>query len=234
MNRSGHAWTAGLLGVTAPLMILALYLAYLYAPNERVMGPVQRIFYFHVPVAMVAFLSTFVMLGASIGFLWTRERLWDDVARGATELALLFCALVLITGPIWAKPAWGVWWTWEAKLTTTLLLALLLSACLLVRRYAVDSEQGARVASVLGIVAALDVPIIHKAVDWWRGQHPLVFGPGRADPLDPRMRTAFLVCLAVFLLLYGLLLAIRVRVLSHEHRFQALAEAWTDRKGGMS
>ena len=232
MDRSRLAWTAGLLGLTAPLMVLALYLIFHYAPDEKVMGPVQKIFYFHVPVAMVAFLSTFVMLGASIGFLWTRARVWDDLARSATEQALLFCALVLITGPIWAKPAWGVWWTWEAKLTTTLLLALLLSASLLVRRYAMDPEQGARIASVLGIVAALDVPIIHKAVDWWRGQHPLVFGPGRASPLDPRMKTTFFVCLGVFVLLYGLFLAVRMRVLSHEHRVQALAEGWAARTGG--
>jgi heme exporter protein C len=213
-----------LLAATATAMFVALYLVFLHAPDEKVMGAVQRIFYFHVPVAMMAFLSTFVMLAGCIGYLWTRRPAFDQLARAATELALLFCLLVLTTGPIWAKPAWGVWWTWEAKLTTTLLLALLLAGGLLVRSYAENSEQGARIAAVIGIIAALDVPIIHKAVDWWRGQHPIVFGPGKEAPLDPRMRAVLLFCLLVFFLLYLLLLAVRMRILAAERRVQVLTE----------
>ena len=213
-----------LLFTVSALMLAANYMVFLYAPDEKVMGAVQRIFYFHVPSAIVAFLSTFVMLAGSIGYLWTRGRVWDNLGRSATELALLFCALVLITGPIWAKPAWGVWWTWEARLTTTLLLGLLLAACVMVRSYAETPEQGARLASVLGIVAALDVPIIYKAVDWWRGQHPVVFGPGKKDPLALEMRNTFLFCLMVFFLLYGLLLALRTRIASYEDRVRDAAE----------
>ncbi len=224
MKRLLDTGTAALFLVVAVLMLAANYMVFLYAPDEKVMGAVQRIFYFHVPAAIVAFLSTFVMLFGSIAYLWTRRRIFDNVSRSATELALLFCGLVLVTGPIWAKPAWGVWWTWEARLTTPLLRGLLLAGCVMVRAYAESAEQGARLASVLGIVAALDVPIIYKAVDWWRGQHPVVFGPGKRDPLAPEMRNTFLFCLAVFFLLYGLLLALRMRIASCEDRVQDAAE----------
>ncbi len=224
MDRLSHPVTVALLVIVGVLMLGANFMVFLYAPDERVMGAVQRIFYFHVPAAMVAFASTFVMLGASIAYLWTRRRIWDNLARSATELALLFCALVLVTGPIWARPAWGVWWTWEAKLTTTLLLGLLLAACVLVRSYADSAEKGARLASVLGIVAALDVPIIYRAVDWWRGQHPVVFGPGKKDPLAPEMRNTLSFCLLAFLSLYALLLLLRTRIACHEDRVQDATE----------
>ncbi len=219
--------TALLFVLTAAGMVLALWMVFAYAPDERVMGPVQRIFYFHVPSAMVTFLSVFVLLASSIGYLWTRRETWDRVSRAATEIGLVFCTIVLITGPIWAKPAWGVWWTWEAKLTTTLILWLLLAASAMVRSYADNRELGARLASVLGIVAALDVPIIYKAVDWWRGQHPIVFAPGKKAPLEPRMLQTFLVCMAVFLLLYGLLMCLRVALARLEDRTQELLEGMT-------
>jgi heme exporter protein C len=132
---------------------------------------------------------------------------------------------VLITGPIWAKPAWGVWWTWEAKLTTTLILWLLLAGNLLSRAYAATSEQGARIGAVLGVIAALDVPVVYKAVDWWRGQHPIVFGPGRDNPLAPGMLSAFLVAMLAFALLVSLLLAARVRLAALSDRLEAAEEA---------
>ena len=217
--------TGLLLAVAAPLMVGCLYLIFLYAPDEAVMGAVQRVFYFHVPAAMVAFASTFVMLAGSVGFLWTGRRGFDHLALAATELAFVFCTLVLVTGPIWAKPAWGTWWTWEAKLTTTLVLWLLLAASLMVRSQAASREQGARFGAVLGVVAALDVPVIYKAVDWWRGQHPVVFGPGREGTLDPRMRTAFLVAMGTFFVLYALLLVLRCRVAAVEDRVRDLDES---------
>ena len=228
--QSLRRWGLALLYALAVLLVPAAhYMVFLYAPDEKVMGAVQRVFYFHVPAAAVAFLSVFLLLAGSIGYLWTRQPVWDRLSRSATELALLFCALVLVTGPIWAKPAWGVWWTWEAKLTTTLLLALLLAASLLVRRHAESPEQGARLAAVLGIIAALDVPIIYKAVDWWRGQHPVVFGPGKNEPLAPAMRETLLFCLLTFAVLYGLLLVLRMRLASHEDRVRELTESFAGR-----
>jgi heme exporter protein C len=216
-----------LLVATAGLMPVALYLVFLNAPEEKVMGAVQKIFYFHVPIAAVTFLSVFVLLAGAVGYLWTRRAAWDHLSIASAEVGLLFCTLVLITGPIWAKPAWGVWWTWEAKLTTTLVLWLLLAGILLSRAYASAPEQGARVASVLGVVAALDIPIIYKAVDWWRGQHPIVFGAGKANPLAPGMASALMVSMLVFVLLYALLVAARMRLAALEDRVAALEEsAW--------
>ena len=224
MKRLAHVATQALIALTAAGMLGALWMIFLYAPEERVMGAVQRIFYFHVPAAIACFASVFVLLGASIAYLWRREAIWDAIALAAAEIGFVLCTLVLVTGPIWAKPAWGVWWTWEARLTTTLILWLLLAACLMVRSYAENREQGARLASVLGIVAALDVPIIHKAVEWWRGQHPQVFGPGRDEGLAAGMRETFVVSLGVFFLLYAVLMLLRTRLALLEDRARALSE----------
>ena len=216
--------TVVLVAAATPLMFAATWAALIYAPDEKVMGASQRIFYFHVPSAMVTYSSVYVLLGASMAYLWTRRRVFDYVALAATELALLFCNIVLVSGPIWAKPAWGVWWTWEARLTTTLVLWLILAGCLLVRGYASDRDSGARMAAVLGIVAALDVPIIHKAVQWWRGQHPQVFKPGEDSPLAPEMKTALLICVVAFFVLYALLLTLRASLASLEDRAQGLVD----------
>ena len=216
-------WT--LLATTLILMPLTLYLIFIRAPEEKVMGAVQKIFYFHVPLAAVTFLSVFVLLSGAAGYLWTRRAGWDHLSIASAEVGLVFCTLVLLTGPIWAKPAWGVWWTWEAKLTTTLILWLLLAGILLSRAYASTPEQGARVASVLGVVAALDVPIVYKAVDWWRGQHPIVFGPGKQNPLAPGMGSALAVSMVVFVLLYALMLAARMRLAALEDRLAALEDS---------
>lgn len=224
MKRLAHVSTLALTAVTTAGMLGALWMIFLYAPEEKVMGAVQRIFYFHVPAAIACFASVFVLLGASIAYLWRREAVWDAMALAAAEIGFVLCTIVLVTGPIWAKPAWGVWWTWEARLTTTLILWLLLAACLMVRSYAENREQGARLAAVLGIVAALDVPIIHKAVEWWRGQHPQVFGPGKSEGLAPGMRETFLVSLIVFFLLYAVLMLLRTRLALLEDRARALAE----------
>ena len=230
MTRRHDAVISILLAATVVAMPVALYRIFLVAPEELVMGAVQKIFYFHVPLAAVTFLSVFVLLAGAVGYLWTRRAVWDHLSIASAEVGLLFCTLVLITGPIWAKPAWGVWWTWEAKLTTTLILWLLLAGILLSRAYATTPEQGARVASVLGVVAALDVPIVYKAVDWWRGQHPIVFGPGKGNPLAPGMGSALMVSLIVFVLLYMLLLASRMRLAGLEDRLAAVEDnVWRSR-----
>ncbi|HEX4823091.1 MAG TPA: cytochrome c biogenesis protein [Candidatus Polarisedimenticolaceae bacterium] len=225
MARRFDAGLMLLLAATAALMALALALVFLNAPEEKVMGAVQKIFYFHVPIAAMTFLAVFVLLAGSVGYLWTRRAVWDHVSVAATEVGLVFCTLVLITGPIWAKPAWGVWWTWEAKLTTTLILWLLLAGSLLARAYATAPDQAARIGSILGVVAALDVPVVYKAVDWWRGQHPIVFGAGKTDPLAPGMGSALMACMFSFLLLFTLLVAARARLAALEGQLAALEDA---------
>ena len=225
MSRRFDAGLMLLLAVTALVMALALALVFLNAPEEKVMGAVQKIFYFHVPIAAMTFLAVFVLLAGSVGYLWTRRAGWNHLSVASTEVGLLFCTLVLITGPIWAKPAWGAWWTWEAKITTTLILWLLLAGSLLARAYATAPDQAAKIGSILGVVAALDVPVVYKAVDWWRGQHPIVFGPGKTDPLAPGMGSALMVCMLTFLLLFTLLVAARARLAALEDQLAALEDA---------
>lgn len=225
MRRTLEGWITALWAATTLAMFTALWAVFVHAPEERVLGAAQKIFYFHVPAALVTYGAVAVLLGGSLGYLWTRDPRWDSLSRAATECGLLFCSLVLITGPIWARPAWGAWWTWEARLTTTLLLWLLLLACLKVRDLADHPDLGARLASIVGIVAALDVPIIHKAVVWWRGQHPVIFAPDKPDALAPQMRASFLVCLVAFFMLFCLLLALRYRLASLEERLSRASDA---------
>lgn len=224
MSKHGSAALGLLWAATSVTMSAALWLIFIRAPEERVMGAVQKLFYFHVPAAMMTYAAVAVLLGGALAYLWTRDLRWDNLARSATECGVLFCTLVLVTGPIWGRPAWGTWWTWEARLTTTLVLWLLLVAALMVRGYSDNRELGARLASVLGIVAALDVYIIRKAVEWWRGQHPVVFAPGEDAGLAPEMRPAFAVSTVAFVLLFGLLLAIRQRSATLEDRVETLIE----------
>jgi heme exporter protein C len=221
----GVLWTAATL-----CMWWAIWMVFMYAPEEKVMGAAQKIFYFHLPSVFATYASVIVMLCASMAYLWKRDLRWDNLSRSATELGVLFCTIVLITGSIWARPAWGAWWTWEARITTTLVLWMLLVACLMVRGYADNRDTGARLASIVGIVAALDLPIIHKAVEWWRGQHPVVFEPGKENALAPGMGATLGVCALAFLLTWALMLTIRHRQTRQEDRLATVAE----RVGGRS
>lgn len=227
-RRNADTWALPLWVASSAAMAVALGTVFLYAPEERVMGAAQKIFYFHLPTIFVTYASVVVLFGSALGYLWTRDVRWDCLARAATEGGLLFCSVVLVTGSIWARPAWGTWWTWEARLTTTLVLWLLLAASLLVRSYADSRETGARLASVVGVVAVLDLPIIHKAVEWWRGQHPVLFAPGKRDALAPEMQAALGASILAFFLLWGLILALGYRLGVLEDR----AELAVERVGG--
>ncbi len=199
-----HTMGNGLLwGLGFALMVAALYMVFVYVPTEKSSGIVQRIFYFHVPVAWVSFLAFFVTFIASILYLWKRVTRWDAVASASAEIGVIFTTLVLVTGPIWAKPAWGIWWTWDARLTTSLVLWLIYIGYLLVRRLATDSARGARYSAVIGIVGFIDVPLVFIAVNLWRTQHPttIIFEGG----LTTSMLLTLLVCLAAFTILYVLM-----------------------------
>lgn len=209
---------------TVGAMVWALHLVFVEAPVERVMGAVQKVFYFHVAAAMMIYVGVVGMLTGSVGYLWTRRGHWERLSRASTECALLFATIVLVTGPIWARPAWGVWWTWEARLTTTVILWVLLVGGLLVRRYADDRDLGARLAAIVGVVAAVDVFVIHKAVEWWRGHHPQVFGPNRREGLAAGMQFPFLMAIVASVLLFCLLLWVRARTLAAEERLAAFVE----------
>jgi heme exporter protein C len=201
---SNHALRNGILwGLGFALMIAALCMVFVYVPTEKHGGIVQRIFYFHVPVAWVSFLAFFVTFIASILYLWKREVKWDAVACASAEVGVIFTTLVLITGPIWAKPAWGIWWTWDARLTTSLVLWLIYVAYLLVRSLASEPAKGARYGAVIGIVGFIDVPIVFLTVNLWRTQHPttIIFEGGLTTP----MLMTLMVCIVAFTVLYVLL-----------------------------
>ena len=166
----------------AALMVADLFLIFMWAPTELVMGHVQRIMYFHVALAWVAFLAFFLVFVGSIMYLWKRSAWWDALAQSAAEIGVVFATLILITGTIWMRPVWGVWWTWEPKLTTSVILWLMYVVYLMLRAYAPNRSQAATYSAVLGVIAFIDVPVVYFAARWWRSVHPeaVVGPPGRA------------------------------------------------------
>lgn len=194
-------------------MLAALYMTFIWVPNEKTMGIIQRIFYFHVPAAWVAFLAFFMVFLSSILYLVRRNDKWDALAVSSAEIGLVFCSIVLVTGPIWAKPVWGIWWTWDARLTLTLVLWLIYVAYIMLRVYVKDESRRARLCAVVGVIGFLDVPLVYMSIRWWRTQHPApVMAGGENSGLAPPMQMTFFVCLAVFTLLFAFLLIKRYRI----------------------
>jgi heme exporter protein C len=208
----GSALQHLLLLLVAALFPLCLYVVFAAVPTERTMGVVQRIFYFHVPAAFAGFLGVGLCAVCSALYLWNKERRFDLVAHASAELGVLFFTIVLVTGPIWARPVWGVWWTGEVRLTSTLVLWLIYVGYLLLRENAESPDQAARWGAVVGIVGALDLPIIYKSVEWWRGLHPKVLRVSGGQGLEPAMERALLLCSVTFLLLFVHLLVQRCRL----------------------
>ncbi len=202
-----------LLGVSGLFLLVNLYLIFEYAPTERVMGNVQRLFYFHVPTVWVGFLAFAIVFASSIGYLLKRTPGWDHVAYSAAEVGVVFLTVAIVTGAIWAKPVWGVWWVWDAKLTTTFILWVIYIGYLMVRAYAPSRQRGARWAAVIGIIGFADVPIVYLAAVLWRTLHPeLVTGPLVDDSsgLERAMLTTLLFSLVTFTLVFFYLLRERV------------------------
>jgi len=169
------------------------------------MGDTQRIFYFHVPAAVNTFISFFIVFVGSIQFLRTRKSYWDKLALSAAQVGILFCLIVLITGPLWAKPVWGVFWRWEPRLTTVLIMFSNYTAYLMLRRFENNSDRILRIASVIGIIAFLNVPLVYFAVDLWAADQQL--HPQRGVDIDPKMRlTLYVSFIAHFCLLTYLIL----------------------------
>lgn len=212
-----------LIWIAAMAMVAALYMALLFAPTEQTMGDVQRIFYFHVPSAWTAFGAFFLVFLFSVLYLVSRDSKWDTRAAATAEVGVLFCSLVLMTGPIWAKPVWGIWWTWDARLTLTLVLWLIYVSYLMLRQYVAEPERRARFSAVVGIIGFLDVPLVYFSIRWWRTQHPQpVIAGGEDSGLDGRMWIALLVCFAAFVLLFTVLLKKRIRLQELRDELDAL------------
>src|SRR5574341_447591 len=205
-------WRAGLIWIGGSLAGLGTYLAVLYAPTERTMGHAQRIFYVHVPAAWVGFLAFGVVFVASVGFLATRRRSFDIASHASTEVGVVFTTLAIISGSVWGRAAWGTWWTWDPRLTTTFMLWFIYAVSLMVRAYGGNGSQSGRFAAVLGVVGFLDIPLIHLSVVWWRSMHPLpvvVRPEGFGSGLPPAMLLALLVNVVAFTLLYVALASVR-------------------------
>jgi heme exporter protein C len=176
---------------TAALLSYALFQALVAAPTEQSMGDVQRIFYYHVPSAWTAFILFFINFFASIAYLIWRNTKADIVALVTAEVGVVFCSVVLVTGPIWARPVWGIWWTWDLRLTLTLVLWLIYVSYLVLRRFS-SSGQTPLLAAVLAVFGALDVPLVYFSIWFFRTQHPQpVIGGGGS--IDPRMLHVLLI-----------------------------------------
>jgi heme exporter protein C len=197
----------------ALLIFAAGYAALFVAPDERTMHEVQRIFYFHVPSWSASFTAFFIAFLANIGYLVTRRERWDWLGVSAAEVGVIACTIGLITGPLWAKPVWGVWWTWDARLTTTFLLWLLYISYLLLRGLIEEPGRRATLSAVFGIFAFLDVPLVYLSNRLWRTQHPqpVMFG-GPGSGLDPTMGKVLGLCIFAVLCLMALVLIDRYRL----------------------
>jgi heme exporter protein C len=192
------------------LMLLAAAAIFLFAPTDALQGPVQRIFYLHVSSAIAAYGCFGVVLIGGAIYLRNESASADRWARAGALVGLVFTTVTLVMGMLWAKPIWGTYWTWDARLTSTLVLWIIYASYLLVRRLAEPGRQAARFAAVVGIFGFIDVPIVHFSVTWWRTVHP---GPVIVnDALPPQMLLAFFVTMACTLVLAGVMTAIRYRI----------------------
>ena len=200
--------------ITGVMMLVDLYLIFMVAPTDAVLGHVQRVFYFHVPIAIMSFLAFFVVFAGSLMYLIKRTPKWDSIAHASAEVGVVFVTLALITGIIWARPIWNTWWTWEPRLTTTLILWLIYVAYLMVRSYAPTQSKGAVYAAVMGIVGFIDVPIVYYSVVWWRSIHPSpVVGPfAQADALDGTMALILLYSFITFLFFFAYMVMERMEL----------------------
>jgi heme exporter protein C len=205
-------WVLRLLA-TATTVTMALLLggALAYAPEDRLQGAAQRIFYIHVPSAWIGMLAFLVVFVASIAVLATRSSRWDRLAASSAEVGVVFTTAVLLTGPLWARPVWGTYWDWDPRLTSYTVLWLLYLSYLALRGYVAEPSRRARYSAVLGIVAFLDVPLVYLSVRWWRSLHP---GPVVANPEGPQLPTSMLAVLlvgiAAFTLFFVLLVRLRI------------------------
>jgi heme exporter protein C len=204
-------WVDALGAVSVLAILVALYGALVWAPTEAQMGDIQRIFYFHMPSAWIALGPCFtVAMVCSIIYLVKKDLRFDRIAASSAEIGILFTTITLLTGPIWARPVWGAYWTWDPRLTTTLVLWFIYVAYLMLRASTPPGHKRARISAVVAIVGWIDVPIVFMAIRWWRTIHPLLIS-GEGMNLDSDMQTVLMFSLAAFTLLYVYLLIVRVR-----------------------
>ncbi|MGD8902533.1 MAG: cytochrome c biogenesis protein CcsA [Anaerolineae bacterium] len=215
MKRQRETLLLGMTILSAALVLVALYLALIGAPDANLSSETgryaQRIIYFHIATAWVGFLAFFVTFVGGVGYLRTQRRVWDIVALSSAEIGTVFMLGVLVSGSIWAKPAWGVWWVWDERLTISLVQFLIYVGYLMLRTSVEDPSRRARFAAVYGIVAFISVPINFIAIRLWRTQHPLMFGT-EGGGLSDNMMFAFAFTLISFSIWYATLMWHRIRL----------------------
>jgi heme exporter protein C len=221
----GKLWITVLTG-TALLVLATLYVAFVVAPVELQMGIVQKIFYFHVPSAYAMYIGFVASALGSALYLFKRDPKWDALGVAGAEVGTLFCLIVLVTGPLWARKAWGVWWTWDPRLTTTLLAGMIFMAYLALRSMGEAGEVEKRFAAGLALFGIIDLPLIHYSVQRWRGVHPTVI-TGKGGGLESEMYWALWLGFAAFTGLAILLIWVRTslerqRGLTERLRYEAL------------
>ncbi|MCA1946246.1 MAG: cytochrome c biogenesis protein [Desulfovibrio sp.] len=209
-------------------MAASQWLIWAYAPVEATLGPVQKIFYIHLPLAWWALLSFGVTFVASVLYLLKKNIRFDLLAGAAAEIGVLFSGLALVTGSIWGRVSWNVWWTWDPRLTTTLVMWFIYAAYLLVRGLEMPRERKATVAAVLGVVAFLDVPLVFWSARLWRSVHPAVFA-SKEGGLTGEMATTVIACVAAWFFVWICLLLTRRRQLLQQERLLALQQTLSAR-----
>jgi heme exporter protein C len=209
--------------IAAALMVFAGFAALYVAPDEKTMHAIQRIFYFHVPSAICSFVAFFIVFIANFAYLSTRQPKWDWLGVAGAEVGVVCSTIVLITGPIWAHPVWGIWWTWDARLTSTFVMWLLYTAYLLLRGFLDDPQRKAMFSAVFGIFAFLDVPLVYFSNRLWRTQHPqpVILG-GSNSGLDPMMGKVLLISFVAVLCITAVLIADRYRLERLRSEFEEL------------
>ena len=227
---SATRWTARLEIITLLTLLACGLWVFVFAPTETEQGFVQKIMYIHVPSVIVTYLAFFVTFAFGIAYLWKRLLVFDRIAKVSAEIGLIFCAMVLLSGAIWGRPTWGTYWVWDARLTTTLLLFLIFLGYFLLRLSVQDREKEARFASVLGIIGFLDIPIVHKSVEWWRTLHQpstlFKVEEGAAKPaMPPELLYPLLASMFAMLLFYGYLVLLRWQMEENQDQLhEALAQ----------
>ena len=222
-SRGGRGKVLGWLALV--FVVAGLYFGLIEAPPDANQGDLQRIMYIHIPSILTAYLSFFIVFIGSCLYLWKRERRDDILARSAAEVGVLFTALTIVEGSIWGKPTWGVWWTWDARLTLTAILLMIFAGYMMLRSLIEDEDRAAVSAAVVGIIGFLDIPLIHMSVYWWRTLHqpPSILRPDKApwENIHPAMLIELAVNFVAFLLLYCSLLSLRIRVGETEERVKS-------------
>ena len=208
------------------LMPLDFFLIFKAAPTERVMGDVQRIFYLHISLAVSAFVALTSVFISSILFLWKKDLKWDVAASVSAEIGVLFATLVLVSGSMWARPIWNVWWTWDPRLLTVLILWFIYIGYFLLREGVADRFRKAQYSAVIGIIGYADIPVVRYATKWWKSIHPLLTKKGGG--LDPVMKKVMFFSMATFLVLTVFLFLFRFRLARMEERLLILKKRMED------